>query len=144
MQVTTNGVRVATALLSAAVLLCSCARNPRVAKAKYLAEGQNYMKKGQYGDASVEFRNALRLDPRFVDAYYQLAQADLAQRDWQGAYASLEKAIELDPTRLDARLDRGRLYLAARQFDKAEDEANAILQEEPKNVGAYQILGSAL
>src|SRR5271170_8357774 len=130
MQVTTNGVRVATALLSAAVLLCSCARNPQVAKAKYLAEGQKYLKKGQYGDASVEFRNALRLDPRFVDAYYQLAQADLAQRDWRGAYASLEKAIELDPGRLDVRLDRGRLYLAARQFDKAQEEANAILQKD--------------
>jgi tetratricopeptide (TPR) repeat protein len=130
--------------ISVALLLGACAKDPQKAKAKYLAEGQKYMKKGQYGDASVEFRNALRLDPRFVEAYYQLAQADLAQRDWQGAYASLEKAIELDPGRLDARLDRGRLYLAARQFDNAEEEANAILQKEPKNVGAYQILGAAM
>src|SRR5271170_4477031 len=144
MQVTTNGVRVATALLSAAVLLCSCARNPQVAKAKYLAEGQNYMKKGQFGDATIEFRNALRIDPRFVDAYYQLAQADLAQHDWNSAYAALEKAIDLDPTRLDARLDRGRLYLAARQFKNAEDEATFILKQRSSDVGAYQLLGAAL
>src|SRR6202163_2532165 len=124
-------------LITAGMLLNSCARDPQKAKAKYLAEGQKYMKKGQFGDASIEFRNALRLDPRFVDAYYQLAQADLAQRDWKAAYVSLEKAIELDPGRLDARLDRGRLYLAAREFDKAEEEANSILQLEPKNVGAY-------
>ena len=26
--------------------------------------------------AAIEFRNALKVDPRFVDAYYQLAQAD--------------------------------------------------------------------
>jgi tetratricopeptide (TPR) repeat protein len=130
--------------ISVSLLLSACARDPQKAKAKYLAEGQKYMKKGQYGDASVEFRNALRLDPRFVDAYYQLAQADLAQRDWRGAYASLEKAIELDPGRLDARLDRGRLYLAARQFDKAQEEANSILTGQPKNVGAYQLLGAAL
>src|ERR1700690_304417 len=130
--------------ISVALLLGGCARDPQKAKAKYLAQGQKYMKKGQYGDASVEFRNALRLDPRFVDAYYQLAQADLAQRDWQGAYASLKKAIELDPGRLDARLDRGRLYLAARQFNKAGGEGKFILQEEPKNVGGYQLLGAAL
>jgi tetratricopeptide (TPR) repeat protein len=129
--------------ISVALLLGGCARDPQKAKAKYLAQGQKYMKKGQYGDASVEFRNALRLDPRFVDAYYQLAQADLAQRDWRGAYASLEKAIELDPGRLDARLDRGRLFLAARQFAKAEEEANFILQQDPKSVGAYQLLGAA-
>ncbi|MGC2333753.1 MAG: tetratricopeptide repeat protein, partial [Candidatus Acidiferrales bacterium] len=115
-----------------------------MAKVKYLAEGKNYMKKGKFGDASIEFRNALRLDPRFVDAYYELAQADLAQQNWNAAYASLEKAIGLDPTRLDARLDRGRLYLAARQFSNAEDEANFILQQQSDDVGAYQLLGAAL
>ena len=36
------------------------------------------------------------------------------------------------------------LYLAARQFDKAEDEANLILKQDLKNVGAYQLLGAAL
>src|ERR1700726_418943 len=96
-------------------LLCSCAGNPQKAKAKYLANGQDYMKKKQYASAAIEFRNALKIDPRFVDAYYQLAQADLAQQDWRGAYGNLEKAITLDPNRLDARLDRGRIYLAARE-----------------------------
>src|SRR5271163_2172569 len=123
--------------ISVALFLNACARDPQKAKAKYLAEGQKYMKKGQYGDASVEFRNALRLDPRFVDAYYQLAQADLAQRDWSAAYASLERAVDLDPNRLDARLDRGRLYLATREFDKAEAEAQYILHQDPNVVGAY-------
>jgi tetratricopeptide (TPR) repeat protein len=139
-----RNLKTTVAAIFMALLLGGCARDPQKAKAKYLAEGQKNMKEGQYGDARIEFRNALRLDPRFVEAYYQLAQADLAQRDWQGAYASLEKVIELDPGRLDARLDRGRLYLAARQFDKAEEEANAILQKEPKSVGAYQILGAAM
>src|SRR5271156_1060265 len=136
-----RNLKTAVLAISIALLLGACSRDPQKAKIKYLAEGQKYMKKGQYGDASVEFRNALRLDPRFVDAYYQLAQADLAQRDWQGAYASLEKAIELDPTRLDARLDRGRLYLSARQFNNAEEEANFILKQQPSDVGAYQLLG---
>src|ERR1700676_4102304 len=130
--------------ISVSLLLSGCARDLQKAKAKYLAEGQKYMKKGQYGDASVEFRNALRLDPRFVDAYYQLAQADLAQRDWRGAYTSLEKTIELDPGRLDARLNRGRLYLAARQFDKAGEEAKSILEKDTTNAPGYQLLGTSL
>ncbi|MGC1989849.1 MAG: tetratricopeptide repeat protein, partial [Candidatus Acidiferrales bacterium] len=128
----------------AAAALSSCMRDPQKAKAKYFAAGQGYMKKGQYGDAAIEFRNALRLDPRFVEAYYQLAQADLARHDWSEAYGYLEKTIELDPHRLDARLDRGRLYLAAREFDKAEDEANLILKQDPSHVAAYQLLGAAL
>jgi tetratricopeptide (TPR) repeat protein len=131
-------------LFAAAVLPLGCTRDTQKAKTKYLAAGQKYMQKGQYGDATIEFRNALRLDPRFVDAYYQLAQADLAQREWQGAYASLSKAIELDPGRLDARLDLGRLYFAARQFDRSVDEATAVLRENPNNIGARQLLGASL
>jgi cellulose synthase operon protein C len=125
-------------------LLCSCAGNPQKAKAKYLANGQNYMKKQQYASAAIEFRNALKIDPRFVDAYYQLAQADFAQQEWRGAYASLEKAIELDPNRMDARLDRGRLFLATRDFKRAEEDADFVLTHDPNNAGAYQLSGSTL
>ena len=125
-------VTAAAILLSVVLTISSCSRDPQRAKVKYLAAGQKYMAKKQYGDAAIEFRNALRLDPRFVDAYYELAQATLAQHDWKSAYASLQKAIELDPNRLDARLDRGRLYLAARQFDKSEEEANFVLKQDPE------------
>jgi tetratricopeptide (TPR) repeat protein len=131
-------------LILCSALLCSCAGNPQKAKAKYLANGQNYMKKQKYASAAIEFRNALKFDPRFVEAYYQLAHADLAQHDWRSAYAALEKAIELDPNRMDARLDRGQLYLAARDFKKAEDDANFILTQDPNNGGAYQLLGATL
>ena len=143
MRGTMKQVTIAIVLMLAAVL-SACTKDPQIAKAKYFAAGQNYMKSGKYGDAAIEFRNAVRLDPRFVEAYYQLAQADLARNDWSAAYATLAKTIDLDPTRLDARLDRGRLYLAAREFNHAEDEANFILKQEPKDVGAYQLLGAAL
>jgi tetratricopeptide (TPR) repeat protein len=139
-----NYLPAAAILLSAVTFLSSCSSNPEKAKLKYLAAGQDYMAKGQYGDAAVEFRNALRLDPRFVDAYYQLAQADMARHEWASAYGALEKTIALNPTRLDARLDRGRIYLAARQFRDAEEEANFILKQDPKDVAAYQLMGAAL
>jgi Tfp pilus assembly protein PilF len=136
-------IKAIAGLLCVALTLTSCARDPQRAKAKYFAAGQNYMKKGRYGDAAIEFRNALRLDPNFADAYYQLAQASLARHDWNAAFSSLEKTIQLDPNRVEARLDRGRLYLGARQFDKAEEEANAILKLDSKDVGAYELLGAA-
>ena len=45
---------------------------------------------------------------------------------------------------MDARLDRGRLYLAARNYSNAEEEANFILQKEAGNAAAYQLLGACL
>ena len=47
-------------LICAVLLLNSCAKDPEKAKAKYLALGQGYMKKGQFAAAAIEFQNALR------------------------------------------------------------------------------------
>jgi tetratricopeptide (TPR) repeat protein len=137
-------IKSAILLMVAASLLGACAGDPQKAKLKYLAAGEKYMKQKQYGDAAVEFRNAIRLEPRSAESYYKLSQAASAAQDWQTAYTSLEKVIELDPARMDARVDRGRLYLAARQFDKAEQDANTVLQQDPKNAGGYEVLGGAL
>src|SRR2546428_1940409 len=39
----------------------------------------------------------------------------------------------LDAGRLDARLSIGQLYISARHYEKAEEEANAILDRDPGN-----------
>ncbi len=49
----------------------------------------------------------------------------------------------IDPSRLDARLSIGQLYVAARDYDKAEEAAKVILEKDPKNTAAYQLLGTA-
>ncbi len=143
MLVRASRFRTALLLGAAALLLSACSSDPQKAKAKYLASGEKYMQQKQYSKAAIEFRNAIRIDPQFTDAYFQLSQAAIAQRNWQVAYASLEKLIEMDPGRSDARLERGRLYLAARQFDNAAQDANAVLQKDPKNAMAYVLLAAA-
>ena len=93
MKAARKQVTVALILMSVTLVLNSCARDPEKAKAKYLASGQNYMKQGQYASAAIEFRNALKIDPKSVDAYYQLAQADLAQRDYRARTHLLKKPL---------------------------------------------------
>ena len=131
-------------LLILALLVTSCSKDPQKAKAKYLASGEAFMQKGKYGDAAVQFRNTLRIDPQYADGYYQLAQAELALRDWRSAYASLNKVIELDANRTDARIDRGRLYLSAREFQKAESDGEDILRRDASNIAGLQLRGAAL
>src|SRR5258708_9784379 len=134
-------------LMSTALLPSSWGGDRQKAKVKYLASGQKYMKKGQYASAVIEYRNALKLDPRFVDAYYQLAQADLAQHDWRAAYDSLGKAIALDPNRLDARVGRGGVYLSPRAFvggtggwvQKAVNEPKFSCLRGPHNLGSAPV-----
>lgn len=133
-----------TALSAMLFFLSSCARNPENAKMKFLESGKKFMDRGEYSSAAIEFRNALKVDPRFAEAYYQLAQAELAQEHWTGAYNALQQTIELAPARSDARLDRARLYLGAHEFPQAMDDASFVVQNEPSNPEGYRLLGGAL
>src|SRR3989441_8340006 len=94
----------------------SCSRNPEVAKKRYVESGERYLQKAKYLEARTQFRNALNLDPRFVEAYYKLAQAELALHQWSDAFTALQHAVELEPGRLDARLSIGQLHISAKQY----------------------------
>lgn len=130
------------------LLMSACARNPEKAKLNYLDKGKAYMKKGAYSSAAIEFRNALKIDPKYAEAYYQLAQADMGLRDGKGAFEALSSAIEIDPNRVDARLGRAQIYLYAAKgnpdyYGKAEEDINSVLKQDSQNAQAHRLLGTA-
>lgn len=130
------------------LLISACARNPEKAKLNYLDKGKAYMKKGAYSSAAIEFRNALKIDPKYVEAYYQLAQADMGMREGKGAFDALSSAIEIDPNRVDARLGRAQIYLYAAKGDpkyygNAEEDINSVLKQDSQNTQAHRLLGTA-
>src|ERR1700719_1151278 len=84
-------VAAAALLFSLAAVLGGCSLDPQKGKVKYLESGKRYLKAGKYPEASIQFRNALKLDPRFAEAYYQLAQADLSLKQWDDAVAALRQ-----------------------------------------------------
>jgi len=124
-------------------LLAGCSQDPAKAKLDYLNSGKQYMAKKEYSAAAIEFRNALKIDPKYVDALYELAKADEAMHLWSETYKTLRQAKEIDPNRLDIRIALGQFYASGKNFSAAEDEANFILQKEPNNAAATQILASA-
>src|SRR5277367_2403160 len=85
-------------LVVAACLLAGCTRDPQVLKKKYLNKGNTYLAQGKYPEAAIEYANAIKLDPRYAEAHYQLAQCFLKQTDWPHGYQELMRAVDLDPT----------------------------------------------
>lgn len=125
------------------LLLAACAANPEKAKLAYLTKGEDYMKKAQYASAAIEFRNALKIDPKYAEAYYQLAKASEAQGDLKTAYGALNQAMSVDPSRSDIRLAHGAFLLAIRNpqyYSDATSDAEFVLKEDPKNMDAHRLL----
>jgi len=64
--------RLMVGLLFVLLLLATgCRKAPEVAKRQYLQSGEKFMEQGRYRQAEIQFRNALRIDPQFAEAYLQ-------------------------------------------------------------------------
>lgn len=153
-----QSVAIAAALSCLPLLLSSCAGNPAAAKLKYLQKGDAYLQQKQYSSAAIEYRNALKVDPRYIDAYYQLAKADVAQanadhaanktdatvQDLRDAFKALSQAISLDANRTDIRIARAEMIAKydPQAYSQASDDLNHVLTLDPKNAEAHRGLGT--
>ncbi|MDP9038257.1 MAG: tetratricopeptide repeat protein [Acidobacteriota bacterium] len=124
----------------ALVLSVGCSRDPNVRKQKYLQSGKQYEDAGKYKEATIQFSNALKVDKNYADAHYELAKTYLKMGNAMQGYSQLRAAVELAPTNLAARIDLGNVYLSARAWDRAENEAKTVLATNPNYADAYALL----
>ncbi len=143
-----NSVRRATiaarglAALLACFLLANCSFNPQKEKKAYLESAVRYMKKHDYQAAAIQCKNALKVDPRFADAFFQLGLANEAQQNWAEAYKNYNQAAELAPQRTDVRLKLAQIEILTAEYTRAQDVLSSIVKQDPNNGSAYALLGA--
>src|SRR5438105_4640343 len=137
--------RAVVGLALALSLLVGCSRDPNVRKQKYLESGQRFFDKGKYREAAIQFGNAVQVDPRFVDAHYQLARTYLKLQDWIRAYQELARTLEMQPENYPARLDMANLLIAfgkAGSLSEAKEHVDFLLAKRPNDPEAHIALAN--
>jgi tetratricopeptide (TPR) repeat protein len=131
------------ALLPMALLVgaAACTRDPAVKKQHYMDRGDSYFKDKHYGEAVIEYKNALRFDPSSGEGYYKLGLALLQKGEWSQATEWLSRSLLFSPDNIDARLRLGDMLLAAGQFEDAHNQAMEVLQRDPQNASVHLLLG---
>src|ERR1700686_1029510 len=118
-----RSIRLAAVILTALAGLASCNRDPQVAKKRYLESGNKYFQNGRYKEASIQYRNALKRDPKYGAAYYKLALTSLKTEDYVDAVQRLRRAVELmsadSPDHWDAVVKLTEIYLPLATRDKS-------------------------
>jgi cellulose synthase operon protein C len=127
-----------------AVVAISCSRDPEVAKREYLASGNEFLSQNKTREAIVQYRNAVRQDPRFGEARYKLAEAYEQNNDLTAAAREFVRAADLLPNEALAQVKAGRFLLLSQRFEDAKTRANNALALEPANVDAQILLGNAM
>lgn len=131
-------------VLTAAVVVAGCSRDPETEAREYMASGARYADAKQYEAAVIEYRNAVKVRPELAKGHFELAKIYEVTGDPVNAYASYARAADLEPGNLDAQLKAGGLLLAAGEYDMARRRAELAVQADPKNPAAHILLGNAL
>jgi tetratricopeptide (TPR) repeat protein len=103
--------RYLSAFLLLTVFFAGCNRDPNAAKKKYVENGNKYFEKGKHKEALIMYKNALKKDMRYGEAYYRSALAELQLARYADAARDLQRAIELQPENQDAHVRLGNLFL---------------------------------
>jgi len=85
----------------------------------YTDLGNNYMRAGRYRPAEIAFINAIKINPKYVNAHYGLAGAYLRQNKLDEAQEELQKIIELAPDSREAQYARDTIQKIVQEKLKA-------------------------
>jgi tetratricopeptide (TPR) repeat protein len=139
----TRKLAIVTLLLAALVALAGCSRKSDTA---LIENGKQFMAKKDYLRAALQFRNAIRANPKNAEAQYQLALAQIGFGDKISAYRALTKALDLNPKHKDAQLTIANLLVTSSSADDiklAQEHAQAVLDASPENPDALDAMALA-
>lgn len=91
--------------------------------------------------AQAAFNKVLDIEPDSVEALKGLALADIAVGRPAAAVNRIEQQVAATPRDLPLLMLAARAYAAAQQFDKAEQTLIRVVDIDPSNGDAYQLLG---
>jgi tetratricopeptide (TPR) repeat protein len=129
-------------LLAGGILMAGCNRDPQVRKQKYFDSAITLLKQGQPAKAVLELRNALQVDPNFVEAASVLAELLARQGNYREAFTLLDRAERAKPDYLPVRKGLALIYRLSGKSGQALEELDYILEHSPDDTDALFNLGS--
>ena len=89
-------------------------------------------------DKALEHLNeAIRLDPNFVDAYLNRAQAHLYLDKSQQAFDDFDRAIQIKPNSAEAYFRRGKAYQSLEKEEQAFEDFDKVIQLDPNRADVF-------
>jgi len=104
--------------------------------------GVTYERLGQ-GDAQAQFERAVKLQPDFSHAHFNLARILIQKKQWDQAIAQLERTLQLDPKHVAALNMLGMALGRQQRFAEAQSYLERAVRLDPKHAEARSNLGAA-
>ncbi|MFM6000586.1 MAG: trypsin-like peptidase domain-containing protein [Dolichospermum sp.] len=116
--------------------------NPQSARDFY-ARGITKLDQYNYRGAAEDFTQSIKLDPKYVEAYFKRGYSYTWVSKYQEALADFNQVIVLDPNYLDAYLNRGWSQLFLQNDQAALEDFNRAIRLNPNYAVAHAHQGMA-
>jgi tetratricopeptide (TPR) repeat protein len=107
---------------------------------EYLAQGIAFYKSGQWEQAGMKFRSAIRSDPQLGEAYLELGRLYLDQQQYQPALDNLQQALGIMPEAGVVWKHLGRAYLGLYEYNQARKALQRSLMLNPGDQEGERLL----
>lgn len=114
--------------------------NPKPASASVYNLGLKSYEQGDIQSAITFFKQAIDLDPGFVDAYYNLGAIYKRQKNFYLAISAFQKAIDINPEDYEVAYELASCYLVDKNYVMAKKYFASIPPNFPKYAEAKQNL----
>ena len=120
-------------LLLAATLVWACA-SPEERFAEHLERGEQNIEEDKPREALIEFRNALKIQPKNADINERIGDLLRDQRAFADATFFYREAYRLDPDRVDIAMQEARLLRLDRMIENGKQAEKVLGQRLRANV----------
>jgi len=128
-------------LIGMAMLMLACS-GVNARKHEFLQRAQTYYTQKNYDKARVELRNALQIDPKFVEAHYLAGQLGERRNDIREAAGHYLAAVDTNSKYQPARAALARIYMLGGLSDKSRELVDEGLKDEPNNAALLTVRGA--
>lgn len=105
-------------------------------------KGIELMSIKRYTEAISYFDTAIKVNPKYVEAYNYKGAAYIQLGDFKDALICIEKAIEIKPDYKDAYLNKGTALFSMSKFSEALEEYKKTIKIDPNYAEGYFNIGS--
>jgi tetratricopeptide (TPR) repeat protein len=130
-------------LVMVAALCLSACDDPKQTEAKYTTHGKELFEQGDLVKASLEFKNALQINPAAAVPQYYLGLIAEKQHNIGAALDAFRKAADADPKNFDASMKAGQMVLITGDANAAMGYANQALAVAPEKPEGHSLKAAA-
>lgn len=103
----------------------------------FINSGKKQLSAQKYVEAISDFSEALRFDPKSVEAYFGRAQAYIGTQNYQKALQDIHQAISLDKSQATFFAKRAYLYSLLKNYEKAVQDYSQAIFLDPQNASLF-------